>query len=131
MKNMKGIKFNGINITDLRYADDAVLVAGKRKKMQKVIDSLNKTCKAYGMEINAKKTKVVIMNKTEKPKWMQRCIMLDKVPLEHVNRFKYLGSWITEDARSEVDIRARGAMAKAACWNNKKLMRKNIRLSTK
>ena len=68
------------------------------------------------------------MNKTKKPKGMQRCIILDKVPLEHVTRFKYLGSWITEDARSEVDIKARVAMAKAAFWNNKELMRRNIRL---
>ena len=46
MENMEGIKFNGVNITDLRYADDAVLVADKRKKMQKMVDRLNKTCKA-------------------------------------------------------------------------------------
>src|SRR3989442_1471932 len=38
MENVEGIKFNGVNITDLRYADDAVLVADKRKKMQKMID---------------------------------------------------------------------------------------------
>ena len=34
-------------------------------------------------------------------------------PLEQVTRFKYLGSWITEDAGCEVDIRARVGMAKA------------------
>src|SRR6267154_315703 len=34
MKNVEGIKFNGINITDLRYADYAILIADKRKKMQ-------------------------------------------------------------------------------------------------
>ena len=34
--------------------------------MQKVIDRLNKTCKAYGMEITVKKTKVMIMNGTGK-----------------------------------------------------------------
>src|SRR6267154_3621014 len=83
------------------------------------------------MEINVKKTKVMIINKTEKQKGMQRCIMLDKVPLEQVTRFKYLGSWITEDARSDVDIKGRVAMAKGAFWNNKELMRRNIRLSTK
>ena len=53
------------------------------------------------MKINVKKTKVMIMNGTAKPKGMQRCIVLDGVPLEQVSRFKYLGSWITEDARSE------------------------------
>src|SRR2546425_10969027 len=64
MENVEGIKFNGINITDLRYADDAALVADKRNKCRRMINSLNKTCKAYGMEINVKKTKVMIMNGT-------------------------------------------------------------------
>ena len=89
--------------------------------MQKMVDRLNKTCKAYGMEINVKKTKVMIMNGTAKPKGMQRCITLNNVPLEQVTRFKYLGSWITEDARSDEDIRARVGMAKAAFWLNKEL----------
>ena len=70
-------------------------------------------------------------NGTAKPKGMQQCITLNKVPLEQVTRFKYLGSWITEDARSDEDIRARVGMAKAAFWQNKELLRSNIKLSTK
>src|SRR3989442_14028452 len=97
--------------------------------MQKIVDRLNRTCKAYGMEINAKRTKLMIMNGTAKPKGMQRCITLDKVPLEQVTRFKYLDSWITENAKSDEDMRVR--MAKAAFWQNKELMRRNIRFSTK
>jgi hypothetical protein len=42
---------------------------------------------------------------------VQRGIVLDGGPLEQVSRFKYLGSWITENARCEEDIRA---MATAA-----------------
>src|SRR3989442_10427717 len=83
------------------------------------------------MEINVKKTKVMIMNGTAKSKGMQRCIALDGVPLEQVSRFKYLGSWITEDARSDKDIRARVGMGKAAFWQNKERMRSNIRISKK
>ena len=45
---------------------------------------------------------------------VQRCIMLSSVHLEQVTRFQYLGSWITEDAECEVDIKARMGMAKAA-----------------
>ena len=82
MENVEGIKFNGINITDVRYADDAVLVADKRKKMQKMVDGLNAACKAYGMEINVKNTNVMIKIQTENSKVMQRSIMLDNVPLE-------------------------------------------------
>src|SRR5213083_553540 len=129
LENEEGIKFNGVDVTDLRYADDAVLVADKRKNMQKMIDRLNERCKAYGMEINVKKTKVMIRNEKEKQKGMQSCIMLNNVPLEQVTRFKYLGIWITENAKSDEDIRARVEMAKAAFWQNKELMRKNIRFS--
>ena len=57
MEGMEAINFNVINITDIRYADDAVLVVDKRKKLQKMVDSLNDTCRVYGMEINVKKTK--------------------------------------------------------------------------
>ena len=35
MENVEGIKFNGVNITDLRYADKAVLVTDKRKKCRR------------------------------------------------------------------------------------------------
>ena len=70
------------------------------------------------------------MNGT-KQKGVQQCITLNKVPLEQDTRFKYLGSWITADARSDEDIRARVGMAKAAFWQNKELMRSNIKLSTK
>ena len=48
-----------------------------------------------------------------------------------MTRSKYLGSWITEDAGCEVDIRARVGMAKTAFWQNKKLMQRNIRFKTK
>ena len=132
MENVEGIKFNGINITDLRYADDAVLVADKRKKMQIMIDRLSRACKEYGMEINVKKTKVMVVSRMEEMTGMQRSIMLDGVPLEQVKHFKYLGSWITDDAKSDEDIKTRVGMAKAAFWQNKELIiKKNIRFKTK
>ena len=49
--------------------------------------------------------------------------------MEQVIRFKYLGSWITENARCDEDIRARVGMATAAFWQNKELMRRNIMLN--
>src|SRR6267154_1695979 len=61
---------------------------------------------------------------------MQRSIMLDGVPLEQVKHFKYLGSWITDDAKSDEDTRTRVRMAIAAFWQNKELVR-SIRFKTK
>ena len=43
MEDVEGIGIGGFNITNLRYADDAVLVADKRKKMQKMLDRLSET----------------------------------------------------------------------------------------
>ena len=37
------VAFIEINITELRYADDAVLVADRRRKMQKKTDRLSET----------------------------------------------------------------------------------------
>ena len=55
LENEEGIEFNGINIMDLRYADDAVLAADKRKKLQKMIDRLSETYRENVMEINRKR----------------------------------------------------------------------------
>ena len=76
-------------------------MADKRKKMQKMVDSLNDTCRAYGMEINIKKAKVIIILIKVK-NGVQRCIMLGSVLLEQVTCFKYLGRWITEDAGCDI-----------------------------
>ena len=73
----------------MRYADDAVLVADKRKKMQKMLGRLSETCKEYGMEINVKKTKAMVMNGSGR---IKQHVKLNNVPLERVTRFKYLGS---------------------------------------
>ena len=40
-------------------------------------------------------------------------IVLDNKILEQVDRYKYLGSWISEDARCDEEIKARIRMAKA------------------
>jgi endonuclease V-like protein UPF0215 family len=92
MEEMEGISFGGFNITDLRYADDAVWVADKKKKLQKMIDKLNDTCKEYGMDINVKKTKVMVMGGDRVENGSQACLILDGVQLEQVTRYKYLSS---------------------------------------
>ena len=70
----------------------------------------------------------MVMNGTGR---IKQGVKLNNVPLERVTRFKYLRSWITDDARSDDDIRARVGLAKAAFWQNKELMRRNIRFKRK
>ena len=58
-------------------------------------------------------------------------ITLNNMPLEQVNRYKYLGSWITEDAICEEELKARIGMDNVAFWQNKEVMRRNVRFETK
>ena len=125
---LEGISVNGVNINNIRYADDAVLIADSLKKLQKMIDSVNEACKAYAMAINVKKTKVMVISQ----KGNAQCkVLLNQVELEQVKRYKYLGSWISEDLKCGEELISRIEMAKAASWKNEELLRKNFSTQTK
>src|SRR5206468_12012049 len=116
LEEAKGIRFNGNEITHLRYADDAVLAAESEQNLQDMMDNMNEACKTYGMAINVKKTKVMVVSQ----KGGGTCrLTLGKVALEQVTRYKYLGSWITEKAKCADEIKTRIALANAAFWQNK------------
>jgi len=42
--------------------------------------------------------------------------ILDNMILKQVAHYKYLGSWITDDARCDEEIKTRIPMAKVAFW---------------
>ena len=65
--------------------------------------------KEYGMDVNVKKTKVMVFSKEEN---VQCNIKVNGEYLEQVTSYRYLGSIVTEDGRSEVEIKTRIAMAK-------------------
>ena len=80
------------------------------------------------MAINAKKTMVMVIGAKAETKCN---ITIDGLALEQVKRYKYLGSWITEDVRCDTEVTTRIAMAKTAFWQNKEIMRRNVRHETK
>ena len=49
----------GRNITNLLFADDIDTLAEKEQELETLVESLNKTCTRYKMEISAKKTKLM------------------------------------------------------------------------
>ena len=66
------------------------------------MDALNKTAEEYGMKINVEKIKVMVVSRTGGE---TVSIYIDGRKVEAVSKFKYLGSWITDDGRYEVDIK--------------------------
>jgi len=86
-------------------------VSDEEAELQTMINRISEVCKDYGMEMNVKKTKTMVFSKlgSEKSK-----IMVNGTTLEQVSHYKYLGSWIMEDGRNDMDIKTRIAIAKDA-----------------
>ena len=84
--------------------------------------------KEYGIDINVKKTKTLVINKSGHTNCT---ISINGSVLEQVLQYKYLGSWITEDGRCELDIKSRIGMAKDTFWRHKELLRGKINLKVK
>jgi len=105
-----GIMMSGRTINNLRYADDIVLIATSQEGLQTLIDKLSTISHEYGLEINAKKTKVLVASKDATV--VQ--VTCNNLPLEQVQSFRYLGSTITDTCDCRVEITAHLGMAKAA-----------------
>ena len=56
------VSIGGRTITNLHFNDDIDGLAGEKEELAKLVEHLNKASTAYGMEINAEKTKLMTSN---------------------------------------------------------------------
>jgi retron-type reverse transcriptase len=63
--NNDGIKVGGHLVQAIRFADDQAMVANTVKALQRLMDALDKTSEEFGMRINIKKTKVMVISKRD------------------------------------------------------------------
>ena len=61
------VSTGGRTITNFRFADSIDGLAGEEEELAKLVERLDKTSTAYGMEISAKKTKLM----KKKHQWHQ------------------------------------------------------------
>ena len=96
------MKIGGVNINNLRYADDTVLLAESEQQLQQILDSVNTAGKEFGMKMNTKKTKMMLISRDDNKSTMN--ITIDGTPVEQVNKFVYLGELITDDGKCDSEI---------------------------
>ena len=53
------VSIGGRSITNLRFADDIDALAEEEQELEALVESLDKTCTRYKMEISAEKTKLM------------------------------------------------------------------------
>ena len=123
-------RINGHNINNLRYADDTVLIAEDEASLQELATAVKDESEKCGLLMNIKKTKVMLLTKDTKEKKVS--IHIDHNEVEQVQSFTYLGQLITDDGKSEGEIRSRIGLAKNTFSKRYKLLtNKNISLKTR
>ena len=104
----EGVKISGEKISNLRYADDTALLADSYDSMCNVLDKVNEAGERSGLKLNAKKTKVMLVNSKND----YDPILINGDTLEFVDDMKYLGSIKESDGSCSKDVKTRIAMAK-------------------
>ena len=120
MHGVPGVNIGGKNINNLRYADDTALIADSQEKLQELVSILVRESESKGLRVNVSKTQVLVVSKGDTQ--VPANIVVNDQRLKQVQNFKYLGSIISEDGRSDSDINARIAIAKTAFNKVKPLM---------
>ena len=110
--DLDGIKFGGRNINNIRYADDTVLIADSEEKLQTLVQALVQSSQERGLKLNISKTKVMVVSKSTQN--IRTNIFVGGEQLEQVERYKYLGSVVTQDGRCDQEIKTRLAIARSA-----------------
>ena len=126
IQDIEGIKVGGINVNNLRYADDTVLVADSEENLQMMVNTLNEACTLKKLKINTKKTEVMGIMKGEQKLMVN--IQLENRRIKQVENFTYLGSVIADDGKSETEIKKRIGVAKMA-YNKMKRILSNMSMT--
>ncbi|VDP05017.1 unnamed protein product [Schistosoma mattheei] len=110
-----------IQLDDLDFAYDLVLLSHTQKQMQEKTNSVAAASAAIGLNIHKGKSKILRYNTA-----CTNPVTIDG-DLEDVKTFTYLGSIIDEQGGSDADVKARIGKARATylqlknIWNSKQL----------
>ena len=124
------VSIGGRTISNLRFADDIDGLAGSELELANLVERLDETSTAYGMNISAEKTKLM----TNNTNGISSNSRVNGEKLETVQSFKYLGAIVTDEG-SMPEICSTIAQTIAALtklkiiWDDKNIdLRSKIRL---
>ena len=95
-----GIKISGVNINNLRYADDPTLMAESEEELKSLLMKVKGESEKAGLKLNIQKTKIMASGPVTS--WQ-----IDGQTMETVRHFIFLGSRITADGDCSSEIKRR------------------------
>ena len=81
-----GININGIRLSNLRFADDIMLLAESEEKLKDMLEDLKNEGKRDGMKLNKKKTKITCHDVARSR--LRTGVMIDREHVEEVTEYK-------------------------------------------
>ena len=105
-----GIKIGGRNISNIRYADDTMLMAESEEELKNLLMRVKEESERPGLRLNIKKTK--IMASSPITSWQT-----EGEKVEVVTDFLFLGSKVTVDGDCRHEIRGRLLLGRKAMTN--------------
>jgi len=91
--NQEGLKLNG-TLQLLAYADDVNILEGSVHTVKESAEALVVATKETGLEVNADKTKYMIMSRDQNA-GRSHSMKIDNSCIERAEDFKYLGTTLT------------------------------------
>uniref|UniRef100_A0A3P9PV83 Reverse transcriptase domain-containing protein n=1 Tax=Poecilia reticulata TaxID=8081 RepID=A0A3P9PV83_POERE len=99
-RGVEGIRFGGLRIASLLFADDGVLLASSERDLQLSLERFAAECGAAGMRLSASKSEAMVLSR----KRVECLLRVRGVVLPQVEEFKYLGILFTNEGRRELEI---------------------------
>ena len=107
LENYPGVKINGENINNVRYADDTVLIVDSEENLQRLLDITIEMSKEMGLTLNVKKIECMVISKKA---IAPSCNLQSRgQQIKLVKKFKYLGYMITSDGKCITEIKKKNS----------------------
>ncbi|KAB0371394.1 hypothetical protein FD755_017803 [Muntiacus reevesi] len=120
-----GIKIDGRNINNLRYADDTTLMAESEEELKSLLMKMKEESEKVGLKLNIQKTKIMASGPITS--WE-----IDGETVEAVSDFIFLGSKITADGDCSHEIKRHLLLGRKVMTNLDSILKsRDITLPTK
>ena len=129
--NRDGLKLNGTHQL-LAYADDVNMLGGSVHTVKKNAEALLFATKEIGLEVNADKTKYMVMSR-DRNAGRGHSVRIDNSSIERVEEFEYLGTTLTDQNSIQEEIKSRLKLGNACFYSvqnllSSRLLSKNLKI---